>query len=357
MKTIRPILTVTVLSFFPLAACQDGDITEPIVQELSLEDEITLELLGDASSMETALDLAGVQTSAANRRGWGWGAGWGAGGGAHDNQMSQAELCFRNAQEALAQGDQVRALEQAREGRRLVAQAIEAAGGSNAIVGMVERLEALPLAVTADPDVFSNSGKLGLQLGKLAVMARKAIRAGEQTRAGALGVLSEQAFRHNHRRQNLVGAGRPELAVAFGAEAAGLAKRILSEQDPAADTEQLDLLATAEEFQLQAERALETGEGVRAAHFAHMAQWWALKAVVLPGGITDEEARFILGVATTLLDQAGVAVGLEPTDLQAALLAKATRMLEHGKANLENGECRGIGALWQSAVISSYLIG
>ncbi len=116
-------------------------------------------------------------------------------------------------------GDQVRALEQAREGRRLVAQAIEMAGGANAILGMVERLEALPLSVTTDPDAFVNSGKLGLQLGKLATTARKAIRAGDRTRAGALGVLSEQAFRHNRRQQNLVGAERAELSVALGAEA------------------------------------------------------------------------------------------------------------------------------------------
>ncbi len=96
---------------------------------------------------------------------------------------------------------------------------------------------------------------------------------------------------------------------------------------------------------------------MRAAHLAHQAQWWALKAVVLPGGITDEEARSILGLATTLLDQAGTAVGPDPTDLQTALLTKATRMLESGKANVGNGVCRGLGALWQSAVISSYLIG
>ncbi len=349
MKTIRPLLTLTLLSLLPLAACQDGDLTEPIVQELSLEDELTLEFLGDPSSTETALELAGIQTSAAHRRGWAWGA--------EKGYRTQAELRFRNAQEAFAQGDQLRALEQAREGRRLVARAIEMAGGSNAIVGMVERLEALPLVVTADPDAFMNPGKLGLQLGKLAVTAREAIRAGEQTRAGALGVLSEQAFRNNHRRQNLVGARRAEVAVALGAEAIELAKRILGEQDFGTDTQQWDLLATAEEFLAQAQRALEAGAEARAAHLAHMAHWWALKAVVLPGGVTAEEARFILNLATTLLGEARTAVGPEPTELQAALFAKAARMLERGKANMENGVCRGIGALWHSSVISSYLIG
>ncbi|MCJ7628642.1 MAG: hypothetical protein MUO50_09665 [Longimicrobiales bacterium] len=352
MKKVRPLLTIALLGFLPLAACQEAGLTEPMVQELSLEDQLTLELLGDPTSSEAALELVGIQNSAAQRRGWRWGQTEG-----HSMQASQAELCFRNAEEAFAMGDQVRALEQARKGRRLVAQAIEMAGGSNAILGMVERLEALPLSVTTDPDAFVNSGKLGLQLGKLATTARKAIRAGDRTRAGALGVLSEQAFRHNRRQQNLVGAERAELAVALGAEAVELAKRLLGEQDGGADTEQAGLLATAEEFLAQSQRALEAGEDVPAAHLAHQAQWWALKAVVLPGGITDEEAPSILGLATTLLDQAGMAVGTDPTALQTALLTKATRMLESGKANVGNGVCRGLGALWQSAVISSYLIG
>lgn len=349
MKTIRPFITLTFLSLLPLAACQDGDITQPLVEELSLEDEITLELLNDPVSIEAALELAGIQTSAAHRRGWAWGV--------NNDNRTQAELSFRNAQDALALGDQVQALQQAREGRRLVAEAIEMAGGSIAIVGMVERLEALPLAVTADPGAFVNPTKLGLRLGTLAVTAREAIRAGEQTRAGALCVLSEQAFRHNYRHRNQVAAGGAEVAVALGAEAIDLAEWILGEQDGGADTEQKELLTTAEEFLAQARSASEAGEEVRAIHLAHMARWWALNAVVLPGGITDEEVGFILTLATTLLDEAKTAVGIEPTELQAALLAKATRMLERGQANLENGGCRGIGASWYSAVISSYLIG
>jgi predicted NBD/HSP70 family sugar kinase len=118
----------------------------------------------------------------------------------------------------------------------------------------------------------------------------------------------------------------------------------------------MDLLATAEEFLIQARRALEAGEEARAAHLAHLAEWWALKAVVLPGGVTDEDARFVLDLATHLLPLAREAVGPEPTELQEALLTKAARMLERGKAALANGVCRGIGALWQSAVISSFLL-
>lgn len=348
MKTIRPFLALAVLGLLSLPACQDADPVEPTLQELALEDEIALELLQDPSSTTTALELAGIQNSAAQRRGRGWGS--------QANQQSQAEHRFREAQEALAQGDQVRAMERAREGRRLIAQTIEMAGGTQAILGMVERLEALPLAVSGDPNAFTGSGKLGQQLGQLAVRAREAIRAGDRTRAGALGVLAEQAFRHNYRHQYGVETSRAEVAVALGAEAVELAGRVLSEQEGGAETEQSEFLATAEEFLAQAQAALEAGEEGRAAHLAHMAQWWSLKAVVIPGGITDEEARFVLGLATTLFEQAGAAVGSEPTDLQAALLARAARMLEQGQANMENGSCRGLGALWQAAVISSYLV-
>ena len=75
--------------------------------------------------------------------------------------------------------------------------------------------------------------------------------------------------------------------VALGAEAVELATRLIG--DPGtADTEQVEFLRTAMEFQTGAEAALEAGEDRRAVHLAKLAQWWSLKAVVLPGGITDE---------------------------------------------------------------------
>ena len=355
MRTIRYTSYLTALSLLLLSACQPDGPTEPNLQDLSLEDQLSLELLADPATSETALELAGVQAGAAHRRGHAWGS--------QQGQQSQAEHQFREAESALAQGDLIRAMERAREGRRLVAQSIQLSGGSQAIVGLVEHLEALPLLISTDPDAFVNSGKLGLQIGKVAERAREALRTGDQTGAGALGVLGEQAFRHNHRHehqyQHQLGAPRAEIAIALGAEAIELAKRLLNEQVAAADTEQRDLLATAEEFLAQARLALEAGEDARATHLARLAQWWALKAVILPGGITDQEARFILGVAEKLLGDARAALAAlpEPTPLQEAMFAKAARMFENGKSNLENGVCRGLGALWQSAVISSYFIG
>lgn len=349
VKTIPSILTLGILALLPLAACEDAGPMEATVEELSLEDQLALDLLADPTTVEAALELLDTHSGAAYRNGWNQAPGKGG--------HTQAELAFRQAQDALAQGDLLRARDRARDGRRLVSEGIQLAGGQRAIEGMVERLESLPTSISADPSAFVNSAKLGLQVGMLATMAREAARKGDHTRAGALGVLSEQAFRHQYRNNEQDPSRRGALAVAFGAEAVDLAKRLLDEQVGGADTEQLDLLATAEEFLAQARTALEAGENKRAGHLAKQAQWWALKAVVLPGGITDEEARFILGVADTLLTDARTAVGPEPTDLEAALLARAARMLERGKSSLENGVCRGIGALWQSAIISSYLLG
>jgi uncharacterized protein YciI len=237
----------------------------------------------------------------------------------------------------------------------LVAQGIEMAGGRQAILGMVERMEGLPVTVAADPDAFSDPVGLGLQLGQLAQRARRALGAGDATGAGAVGVLAEQALRHRQREQGQGVGRRADLTVALAVESVALAERLLDEQAEAADTEQLDLLATAQEFLAEAETALEAGQDIRAAHLAQLARWWALKAVVLPGGITDEDARLIQEVAETLLEAAAAAVEADPTEVNLALLARATRMLEHGEENLGDGNCRGLGALWQSASISAFL--
>jgi hypothetical protein len=375
MKTVRSLFSLLLLSLFPLAACDEGAPTEPANDDLKLadmtfEDQLTLELLADPATVEAALDLADTQAGAAYRRGFGnvggsLGSGQGGGngnggggmGGANAQRRNQAENAFRQAQDALAQGDLLRARDRARDGRNLVAESIELSGGASAIEGMVERVEALPATISADPDAFVNASKLGLQIGQIATQAREACQDGDQTRAGALGVLAEQAFRHQHRNNEQNHSRRAALAVALADEAVGLAERILDEQDPAAETEQLDLLATAKEFLAMAHRALEAGELARAAHLAHQAQWWALKAVVIPGGITDEDARLVLELAESLYAQAREAIGPEPTELEAALLARAARLIERGKSVLESGSGRGIGALWKAAVLSSFLIG
>jgi len=349
MKTLRLFSLLPLLGGLTLAACDDTGPTEPSLDDpgnLTVEEALTLEVLADPASTELALSLATVQTSAAYR----WGMAWSSA----EDIITQAENRFRNAEQAYANGELARAMEQHREARRLVAQAMERAGGSQALQGQVERLESLPVMVAGDPDCFQDPQGLAHQLGELGQQARNAYRKGNRIRAGEMGVLGEQALRKRQRDQANLLAGHPEVKIELGAEAIELANRILADQG--ADDEQLYILAVAEELQTIAVEALEAGDLRWAVHFAHLAEWWALKAVVLPGGSSDEEAAFIHDLAQTLYDEALIAVGEEPDELQAALLLRATRMLEAGEANLSNETGRGLGAFWQVAVLSSYLI-
>jgi len=349
VKTIRSIATAGLLLSLAMAGCEGSDPTQSLPQDPTLEDDLALEILADPSSDETALDLATVQASAAsNRKGWGWGAG--------TDWRTQAERCFQEARQALAEGDRIRAREKAREGRQLVAQTIELAGGQGAIMGLVERLEGLPATIGGDPDAFTDQANLRHQLGSLGQQAREALGSGDPTGAGALAVLGEQAFRHRHRSQTQETGRRADLAVDLAEEAVVLAQRLMDDQDQVSDTEQLELLAMAQDYLSEARRALEAGQSSRAAHLAHLAQWWALKAVVVPGGITDEDVGMVSLVAGTLLEEAAVAVEADPSELALALLARATRMFHEGGENVGNGSCRGLGALWQAAVISAYLL-
>jgi hypothetical protein len=349
MKTLRLSPILPLLVGFALTACQDGGPTaiEELPEQLTVEEELTLEVLADPTATALALELATAQTQAAHGRG--------RFGGHGEDITAQAEQRFRNAEEAFQKGDLVRAMEQHREARRLVAQAMEASGGPWALQAQLERLESLPVMVAGDPDGFQDPQGFCLQLGELAQGARNAFQKGNRIQAGQMGVLAEQAVRRRQRDQDYVLAGYPEVKVELGAAAIALARGILDEEG--SDDEQEDLLAVAQIFQDQALAAMDGGDLRRAVHYAHLAEWWALKAVVLPGGITDEEAAYVLDLAKALYDDAVVAVGEDPDELQAALLERAERMLEAGEENLSNGTCRGLGALWQVAVISSYLVG
>ncbi len=346
----RPfILSLVALVLISTAACQDGQPLGPESADLSFEDELALDLLSDPNSTAAALELLEVQASAAHGKGWARGPA--------DTRRSQAELAFREAQDALAQGDLIRARDRARDGRRLVAESIQLSGGAGAIESMVERLEALPLQIAADPADYQNSGKLGLQIGQLAERARKATQKKDQTRAGELGVLGEQVMRRQHERRHGGSIERARLSIALATEAIEIADRVLSAQPGGADTEQQELLDVAKEYLAQATLAFEAGEEARAIHLARLAQWGALKAVVIPGGITDDEARFVLALAETLLGEARDAIDPDPTEIETVLFSRSTRLFERGKATVEAGNYRGIGPLWWSAVISSYLVG
>ncbi len=347
MKTRRALSILPLLGALALGACEDGGPADLAFDELALEDQVTLELLADPSFSETAVDLLNAQTTAAHNRGRARGLG--------QSYALQAQEQFLNAQTSLAAGNITLALEQARKGRELIARGIEAMGGPRAIEAMVERLEALPLAIGADPECYQDPQGLGQQMGQLAQGARNAFRKGKRIQAGGLGVLGEQAIRQRLQDGTHSLTGRPEIWVDLGAAAVDLATDLLAQGTP--DQEQLDLLAAAQEYMAQSRAALEAGELGRAIHFAHQAQWWALKAVVLPGGITEEEAAAMLDLARSLLADAEAAVGAEPTELETAFLAKAKGMLTAGEAQVSNGVHRGVGALWQVAVIATYLLG
>jgi hypothetical protein len=150
--------------------------------------------------------------------------------------------------------------------------------------------------------------------------------------------------------------GRVDLAVALGGEAVDLAARLLTN---GADEQQKRLLAEAKELQRQAEAALKAGHDGRAIELAEAASQTALKAVVLPGGITPQEARMIQDVARDLLRDAKAAVEKNPTDLKRHLLAVAEQLFREGSDQLAGprGSERGLASLWKSAAISSWLIG
>jgi hypothetical protein len=88
-----------------------------------------------------------------------------------------------------------------------------------------------------------------------------------------------------------------------------------------------------------------------------LAEWWALKAVVAPGGVTDEELRYMVELADGLLTDARAAVGADPTPVKEALLKKAARLIETGASHIQSGNARGLAPLWLGSVICFLLLG
>lgn len=148
---------------------------------------------------------------------------------------------------------------------------------------------------------------------------------------------------------------RVGLAVELGGTAVSLATRILDEQG--AEPAQLSLLESASEFESKAVEALADGDGARAAAFAVKACWTALKAVVLPGGVSEEEARMIHDLAQELLVSARAQVEASGTPQEVVLLGWAERFFEVGSGRLTSGSVHGVAALWKCAVIAAWIVG
>ena len=352
MTKHRPLRFLAFLGILALAACDDGTPTEPIMVDLLTFDEtIELQVLANTTTIDVALDLADASNNVATRRGH---------VRTQDGRdfQARARVRFTTAQDALTRGDHRQALDEAREARRLIARAIEATGGGRAVSAMVERLEAMSFTIPEDVDSFDDPAAVAKEVGVLAADARAALSRGDTTGAGQRAVRGEQRVRHrrgHNGRPGDVGPDRAELAIELGATAVALATRLLDENG--SDEEQLRFLATAQELLEKARAAYAAGEYARAVHFAELASWAALKAVVLPGGITEEEMRAMVDLATSLLEQARAAIGDDPTELQVAMFERAARLIELGETKVAEGNQRGVGALWKGAVISSWLIG
>ncbi|MEJ2206701.1 MAG: hypothetical protein P8170_21645 [Gemmatimonadota bacterium] len=353
MKRLASIRAFSLVGAVVLAACADHPVS-PLDEpgEMDMEDLVALEVLSDPQAVESALAFAEMNVTAAARQGM----------GAPQREVAhqlaiEARSRFARATKALGEGDRQRAVEEAREARRLLARAMQMANGSGGIMSLVERVEELTADVAQDPEAFDEADSLRGELNTLAERARFRLQQRDSLGAAALGVLAQLRYQHRCRDEGdpEMRRARAELGVALAETAVNLAVRLLGAEGP--DPEQARFLEAAKEYSAQAVNALEIGELARAVYLAHHARWAALKAVVLPGEVTVEEARTLSELAHTLYSEAEAAVGNDPTELQAWLLDRAARLIAAGEARLAEGYHRGIGALWNAAVICSWLAG
>lgn len=350
MRYARVLTTLPLLGGLFLVGCRDGEPTAPMDDNsfLTQEDAIALDVLSFEGGIDAALALADGPVAAAGRRGMGFGRRAGAVGDA-----SEARLRFQEAIRLLAQGDSTGAAVRAREARRLVARAGQAAAGGRFAVGAVERMEAMIGWVADNPGSYVDPAGLQAELNGMANQARLRLQQRDSLGAGERGVLAEQRLHHRRRHGDSgTGAGGAETSVALGASAVALATRLLDEQS--ADEEQLLYLETAAEYQRAAEAALDAGDVGRAIQLSNLAEWTALKAVVLPGGVTDEEVRALLELAESLYADA---VAGDLTEEQTLFLQRARTLIDHGTAALESGTARGVVPIWRAAVICAWIIG
>jgi HEPN domain-containing protein len=153
--------------------------------------------------------------------------------------------------------------------------------------------------------------------------------------------------------------------VALAETAVSLAERLIASQDvptPVRDAVtdvanvQNRWLLHAQRMLERAQEALTNGHYARAVHFAQHAHWSALKAVILPGGIMEEELKAMVELADNLYAEAEASLPDEPTELQKLLFERAGRLIELGKTKLGEGNKRGVAALWRASVICAWLM-
>jgi HEPN domain-containing protein len=358
MKTRMTHTALALLGLFALTAC-DQTGTEPLAEDLTPAETQELEVLEDQGALDIALELNEVSSDVAAASGISMVS-------SARSDETQARVHFAAALEALRAGERRRALEEARAARRLIARAMLAAGGPEAIDALIERIEDLSITSAEDEDVFDDPGAVADELGTLADQARDRLAAADSLGAGERALLGEQRARFRRGRRDHRGDVLPErarLSVALAQTAVSLAERLIAAGDVQVTDVASDVsdrqnrwLAHAKHMLEHAETALANGHFARAVHFAQHARWSALKAVILPGGITNEEIRAMVDLADELYAQAEAVVGDDSPELKQLLLRRAARLIEIGKNRLEQGYTRGVAALWRASVICDWLV-
>lgn len=362
MKNLTTRRYAGLIALLALAACDDtGTAPEEALE--GADTAIELAILSDEDAVNVATELADVAADVAVSQSR-------PGSSAARGLADEARAAFRQARASWRRGALPNAVERARVARRLVARALIATGGRPAVEDLIERLE--DLASTLDEELVDDPEALRAELEDIVAEARALLEAGDTVGAAARALLGEQRARLRrgaHDRPFAIGPDRARLEVAFATASVALAERLIAsadvptvaEPDRDAGTDVADRqnrwLAHAARLLARAEMALENGRFPRAVHLARHAQWSALKAVVLPGGITREEVAAMIDVASTLHEQATAAVGEDDSELRKRVLARAGSLLDNGVRRVEAGQLRGVAALWRSATMSAWLIG
>jgi HEPN domain-containing protein len=346
------------LGLMALAAC--GETSLGTLDPLTVEETAELALFEDEGSREAALELTEASAE--------MDAGFGAPDASAQRLHGQAGMRMAAADAALHSGDRRRALEEAREARFLLARAIVQSGGAEAVEALIERIEDLAAQIDVeDDDIFDDPAAVKARVEELAAEARDYLADGDLVRAADRALLAELVVRHHRGRLHLPGEIAPEraeLAVSLASTAVQLAVRLVNDTDTPIRTlgsanaraHMNRWLIQAQRMLEKAEQALANGHYARAVHFAWHAQWSALRAVILPGGVTQAEIDAMVTLAHELHAEAEIAIGDDPTELQARLFARARRLIELGEQLIADGHKRGVAPVWRGAVISQWLM-
>ncbi len=365
MKTVNDLRIWLLAAVVAMAACDESG-TDPAFDDPNSQESLELSVLEDEGAFDAGVTLASVVADAESTMGR----------PANPEAIAlrlEAAASFAEARRAHLAGDFRRALDLSRAARRLVARSLIATGGLPSLEDLVERLE--DVILTLDGEVVDDPDAVRAELEAILAEAQAALDAGDTVGAAAWAILGEQRLLLHRRLHRDVGETRARFEVAVAHASVALAERLIDERrvsDEVTDVAPTDVepsdaasdvperrnrwLAHAKRWLHRAEIHLSNGHWARAVHAAFHAQWSALKAVVLPGGITETEVELLVAVSGELLEQAKAAVGDAPTDAQLRVLNRAEELYALGVRMVEEGRLRGIAPLWRSASMSAWLM-